>query len=281
MKPIYEDIKAHQKSASFYAYRFQIPFFEFKLHYHQEYELTYIIKGNGYRLVGNNHESFQDGDFVLLGSNLPHTWVGKSDDDSPFEAIVVQFSSEFIDLFLDFEESTDLKTMLKQAKRGLFFPFENREIKSDLIKLVDSKGFNRIIDLMNVLNQLTNCEQTVLCSNHFQSINSSEIENRINIVCVFLENNFTEKINLKQVADLIFLTESNFCKFFKKATGKTYSDFLNDIRINKSCQLLLRSEKAINTIAFECGFETLSYFNRVFLNKKGSTPSKFRKLKLL
>jgi AraC-like DNA-binding protein len=83
------------------------------------------------------------------------------------------------------------------------------------------------------------------------------------------------------VADLLHLTESNFCKFFKKATGKTYSDYLNEMRINEACRLLVQTEKSVNQIAFDCGFETLSYFNRVFLNKKGITPSGYRKQNLV
>ncbi|WP_264563618.1 AraC family transcriptional regulator [Flavobacterium sp. N3904] len=281
MKAVLEDMRSHQEVTSFYAYRFQIPFFEFKLHYHPEFELTYILKGNGYRLVGNSHETFADGDLVLSGSNLPHTWVGKSSNEENFDAVVIQFSTSFITPFLGFEESAALKKMLEQSKKGLFFPAENIEVKRKLLKLVHSAGFDRILNLMVVLNQLTNCEQEVLCTNYFQSVYSTESENRINTVCVFLENNFSNKIGLKQVAALIHLTESNFCKFFKKATGKTFSDYLNEIRITRSCQLLLQSDKPINVIAFECGFETLSYFNRVFMNKKGLTPKEFRKLNLL
>lgn len=278
MKPIFEDINSHQGIASFYAYRFQIPFFEFKWHYHPEYELTYIIKGNGYRLIGNSHETFGDGDLVLSGSYLPHTWVGKSNDFEDFEAVVIQFSPAFIDSFLGFEESIALKLLLEKSKKGLFFPAKNLELKANLVQLVDSNGFNRIIDLIKILNQLTVCEQKVLCSNPFQTVNSAESENRINVVCNFLENHFAESITLKQVADLIPLTENNFCNFFKKATGKTFSDYLNAIRINRSCQLLLQTDKLINSIAFECGFENLSYFNRVFLKKKGMTPKAFRKM---
>jgi AraC-like DNA-binding protein len=281
MRPVFEDINSHQGTASFYVYRFQIPYFEFKWHYHPEFELTYIIKGNGYRLIGNSHETFGDGDLVLLGSYLPHTWVGKSSDNTDFDAVVIQFSKDFIDPILGFEESSALKMMLEQSKKGLFFSAENSALKADLVKLVDSCGFNRIVDLMNILNQLTLCEQKVLCSDHLQTVQTAESENRINKVCVFLENHFAESITLKQVADLIHLTESNFCNFFKKATGKTFSDYLNIIRITRSCQLLLQTDKTINSIAFECGFETLSYFNRVFLKKKGLTPKEFRKSNLL
>jgi AraC-like DNA-binding protein len=278
MKPILEDIRSHQEVASFYAYRFQIPFFEFKLHYHPEFELTYIIKGNGYRLVGNSHETFNDGDLVLSGSYLPHTWVGKSSNEESFDAVVIQFSTSFITPFLGFEESAALKKMLEKSKKGLFFPAENTDVKRKLLKLVHSTGFDRIVNFIMVLNQLTNCEQDVLCSNYYQLVYSAESENRINTVCVFLENHFSNKIGLKQVADLIHLTESNFCKFFKKVTGKTFSDYLNEIRITKSCQLLLQSDKTINSIAFECGFETLSYYNRVFMKKKEMTPREFRKI---
>jgi AraC-like DNA-binding protein len=281
MKPIFEAINTHQGTASFYAYRFQIPFFEFKWHYHPEFELTYIIKGNGYRLIGNSHETFGDGDLVLSGAYLPHTWVGKSSNFEDFDAVVIQFSAAFIDPFLGFEESIALKNMLEKSKKGLFFPRKNLELKADLIKLVHANGFNRILELMQILNQLTVCEQKVLCSNPYQTVNFGESENRINVVCNFLENHFAESITLKQVADLIPLTESNFCNFFKKATGKTFSDYLNTIRITRSCQLLLQTDKPINTIAFECGFETLSYFNRVFLKKKAMTPKEFRKMTLL
>jgi AraC-like DNA-binding protein len=99
---------------------------------------------------------------------------------------------------------------------------------------------------------------------------------RINEVCLFIQKNFNTAISLKQVANQIYLTESNFCKFFKKATGKTYSDYLNEIRINEAARLLLQTDKTISQISFECGFETLSYFNRVFLKKKSRTPSVFR-----
>jgi AraC-like DNA-binding protein len=278
MKPILEDINSLQGTASFHVYRFQIPYFEFKWHYHPEFELTYIIKGNGYRLIGNSHETFTDGDLVLSGSYLPHTWVGKSDSNEDFDALVIQFPSTFTDCFLGFEESIGLKMMLEKSKKGLFFPAENSTLKADLLKLLVSEGFNRILDLMKILDQLTISEQKVLCTNSFQTVHSAESENRINVVCNFLENHFAESISLKQVAALIHLTESNFCNFFKKATGKTFSCYLNEIRITRSCQLLLQTDKPINSIAFECGFETLSYFNRVFMKLKELTPKEFRKV---
>ena len=275
MKAVLEDIKLQQGTSSFYAYQFQVPFFEFKWHYHPEYELTYIVKGNGYRIVGNTYENYTEGDLVLLGPNLPHTWTGKAVENESFEAIVIQFSKEFITSFLGFDESYSIKNLLENSARGIAF-----EATQDLVQaiksLIEKEGMDRILQLISALNQLAQSNYTLITPNTFHTIASKKSELRINEVCLFIQNNFNSNITLKQVASQIYLTESNFCKFFKKATGKTFSDYLNEIRINEASRLLLQTDKTISQISFECGFETLSYFNRVFLKKKNQTPSVFR-----
>ncbi|WP_396152020.1 AraC family transcriptional regulator [Flavobacterium sp.] len=279
MKAVLEDIKSNKGTSSFYAYRFQVPFFEFKWHYHPEYELTYIIKGGGYRLVGNSYENYTDGDLVLLGSNLPHTWSGKSTDSEQSEAIVIQFSKEFIAPFLGFKESHFIKKMLEKSDRGIRFQAA-QDIVPKLMALVETNGMERILKLLTLLEELSIHSYELITENSVHMIISEKSELRINKVCSYIQNNYANKITLKEMADLIYVTESNFCKFFKKATGKTYSDYLNEMRIDEASRLLLHSEKTINQIAFECGFETLSYFNKVFLNKKKMTPSNYRKGKL-
>lgn len=276
MKAILEDVKSNQGASSFYAFRYQVPFFQFKWHYHPEYELTYIVKGNGYRIVGNSYEYFNDGDLVLLGNHLPHTWSGKLNDDIKSDAVVIQFSKEFIAPFLGLNESLLIKNMLDTSVRGIRFE-PDEELVSKIIALTETNGVDKILKLISVLDDLSKKQPTLIASNSFHNVVSKKNEMRINKVCLYIQNNFYTKISLKEVADLIFLTESNFCKFFKKATGKTYSDYLNELRINEACRLLVQTEKSINQISFECGFESLSYFNRVFLSKKEMTPSKYRK----
>ncbi len=280
MKAILEDIQASKGNSSFYAYRFKVPFFELKWHYHPEYELTYILKGSGHRLVGNSYNHYMAGDLVLLGSNLPHTWSSKVEEQSYSEAIVIQFSKEFVTPFLGFNESTLIKNMLDASDRGIRFEPDDL-IVSKIIDLIETSGFDRNLKLISILDELSKKQLNLIASNAFHNIVSKKNEMRINKICIYIQNNFSNKITLKQVADLIYLTESNFCKFFKKATGKTYSDYLNEIRINESCRLLIQSEKTINIISYECGYETLSYFNRVFYTKKGMTPSMYRKSKLI
>jgi len=275
MKAILEDIKSNQGASSFYAFRYQVPYFQFKWHYHPEFELTYIVKGNGYRIVGNSYEPFADGDLVLLGSNLPHTWSGKADGDINSDAVVIQFSSEFISSFLEFNESILIKKMLENSLRGINFD-PDEQLVSKIIELTETNGVNRILKLISILDILSKEQIKLIAPNTFHNVVSKKSEVRINKVCLFIQNNFHNKIYLKEVADLIYLTESNFCKFFKKATGKTFSDYLNEIRINDACRLLVQSEKTVSQISYECGFETLSYFNRVFLKKKSVTPSKYK-----
>lgn len=276
MKAILEDIKTNQGISSFHAFRYQVPYFQFKWHYHPEFELTYIVKGNGYRIVGNSYEPFADGDLVLLGSNLPHTWSGKADGDVNSDAIVIQFSSEFISSFLEFNESILIKKMLESSLRGINFE-PDEQLVTKIIEITETNGVDRILKLISILDILSKKQIKLIAPNTFHNVVSKKSEVRINKVCLFIQNNFQNKIYLKEVADLIYLTESNFCKFFKKATGKTYSDYVNEIRINEASRLLIQSDKTISQISFECGFETLSYFNRVFLNKKGITPSLHRK----
>ncbi|MEN9967985.1 MAG: hypothetical protein RIR94_154 [Bacteroidota bacterium] len=275
MKAQLEDIPSKQGGASFYQTKISVPAFEFKWHYHPEFELTYILKGNGYRVVGNAHEHFSEGDLVLLGSNLPHTWCGRLDDGAPSEALVIQFSKEFIEPFLKLNESQSIQKLLDLSQRGLCF--DNCQlIVNQINNLSNTSGIDSILSLISILNQLSKGLSRPLTTENYHGIITKQFESRVNKVCTHLQHHFHEAITLKQVADLVFMSESNFCKFFKKATNTTFSDYLNDLRINEACHLLLSSEENISKIAHDCGFESLSYFNRVFLKKKDQSPSRFR-----
>jgi AraC-like DNA-binding protein len=276
MKAQLEDIPSKIGDASFYAKHLRVPAFEFKWHYHPEYELTYILKGTGYRVVGNSHAHFSQGDLVLLGSNLPHTWCGKLDDGAPSEALVIQFSKELIEPFLKLNEGQSIQKLLELSNRGLCF--ESDQLLADqLYTITNTSGLERILSLLSILNQLSIGKSRPLTTENYHGIMTKQFETRVNKVCAHLQIHFHEQITLKQVADLVFMSESNFCKFFKKATGTTFSDYLNDLRINEACHLLLSTEDTVGKIAQDSGFESLSYFNRVFLKKKQLTPSVFRK----
>ena len=276
MKAFLEDIPSKKGKASFYSTKITVQSFEFKWHYHPEYELTYIVRGSGYRIVGNSHEHFASGDLVLLGSNLPHTWWGKNEDGSRSEAIVIQFSNEFIEPFLRLNEGHAIKALLESAAKGLRFESDDALVDK-LVSIGQTKEMDSILSLLSILQDLTEKSGSNLCPDAYHNVISKKFETRINKVCTYIQNHYSERISLQQVSELVFMTESNFCKFFKKATSTTFSDYLNDLRINEACHLLIYTEDNISKIAQDCGFESLSYFNRVFLKKKRIKPSLFRK----
>lgn len=275
MKAIYEDIASKQGNESFLAYGFSLPSFEFKWHYHPEYELTLITRGYGKRLIGDSNESFETGDLVLLGPGLPHTWSSDRGNKKTVAAVVIQFSEEFIQNFLHLNGFDRISALLSSASRGLFFP-NPEELYPLVEQLPDSTGVDKITSLLTILQQLTEQQSIRLSSEYFSAVKSEETENRINKVCQYIQKNSSKEITLEHAAGLIYLSRSAFSKFFKRATGKTFSDYVNDIRIGNACQLLTESDKAVNEIAFDSGFESLTYFNRVFLRKKGVTPRGFR-----
>jgi YesN/AraC family two-component response regulator len=276
MKPVLETIA---KENAIHAFAFEMLFFEFKWHYHPEYELTLIVKGNGLRLVGDSYLPFQAGDLVLLGSGIPHTWESNADSHETVAAVVIQFSEDFIANFMNSDAFHKIKKLLQASDRGLFFPKSlAMNIEDQMMIIAIEKGVKQITTLLNVLSDLAHENYEPLASAFYLPKNSKENETRINTVFNYIKQNASSTILLEQAAASIHLTTSAFCKFFKRMTGKTFSDYVNEIRIGKACYLLSETDKTIYQIAIEVGYENQSYFNRIFLNKKGSTPSQFRKL---
>lgn len=275
MKASYERIASQQGNESFVAYSFSVPSFKFKWHYHPEYELTLITRGKGERLVGDSNERFIAGDLVLIGSELPHTWYSEENKNEMASAVVIQFTKEFMEVFLRLQGFEKIAKLLTAASHGLFFP-KAKEIAKQIECLPQASGVEKVTLLLTILQQLTSQKSIVLSSAYFNAVKSEETEKRINKVCQYIHKHSSQPVDLNTIASLIHLSPSAFCKFFKRATGKTFSDYVNDIRIGNACQMLTESDKAISTIAYETGFESLTYFNRVFIKKKGVTPRGFR-----
>lgn len=274
MKPVLETIAIEN---AIHAFAFEMPFFEFKWHYHPEFELTLIIKGNGMRLVGDSYLPFQAGDLVLLGSGIPHTWESDINAQENVGAVVIQFSEDFIASYMNSDAFYKIKKMLQSTVRGLFFPNSfSIEIEQKMLTISTEKGVKQITALLNVLNDLAFENYETLASAFYSPKNSKENETRINTVFNYIKKNAASTILLQQAAASVHLTTGAFCKFFKRMTGKTFSDYVNEIRIGNACNLLSHTDKTIAQIALISGFENQTYFNRVFLKKKNCTPKQFR-----
>jgi len=266
---------------SFLSYEVNLPSFDFFWHYHPEYELTLIIRGRGRRLVGSNYENFNKGDLVLLGPYLPHTWVSDKSMADGCSAIVIQFSRTFIEPLLKYDEMEGVDEILAKSEKGLHFLSAKDDDAERLMKeMVTSSGIDAFSRLLRLLTLLCNRKGEVLSSGHFKMLKGNENQQRINIVFKYVQEEFRKKISLKTASSSVHLSVSAFCKFFKRASGKTFSDYVNEIRIANACQLLIETDKTVENIAMESGFESLTYFNRVFLRKKGKKPTGFRKMRV-
>ena len=279
MKPKLEQVLINSHTHSFLCFILNVPAFEFFWHYHPEYELTYIVKGKGKRLVGDSYENFADGDLLLLGPQLPHTWASDKKGKYTQTAVVIQFTPAFIDPFLNYPEFADIKKLLSKSVTGLQCTgIKNKPGADKFLSLSKMQGAEAITGLIQLLHTLTKCSMKTIASGLFQPLKGKENELRINSVFQYVQKHYRSRLSVKQAASFIHLSESAFCKFFKRACGKTFSVYVNDIRVAHACGLLIETDKSISAIAFACGFESLTYFNRIFLRNKNITPGKFRKI---
>lgn len=279
MKPLLEDLGKKRGRHSFLAFEIIQNRLDFFWHYHPEYELTLIVKGKGKRLIGDHHDYFESGDLVLIGPGLPHTWVSDRSMKGKCEAIVIQFSLDFMERFMGLEELDPIHKLLLNAKQGISINDIKSSTIKDLIKNLPAKNdIEKITDLLRILHSISKLKHTSLASSFYQPLKGNENEKRINKVCQYIQKHATDPLTIHKAAALIHLSPSAFCKFFKRMTGKTFSDYVNDIRISNVCSELLATDKQVATIAYENGFETLTYFNRIFLKKKNMRPSSYRKI---
>jgi len=282
MKPRLEQLAHRNNNRSFFSYEVIVPSFEFLWHYHPEYELTYIVKGKGKRLLGDVYEKFQEGDFVLIPPMLPHTWISEKKGKEDCRAVVIQFSIDFLEQLLQFPEMASLKKLFTNADRGLQFTIpKNNELLLLLQKIVRENELLSFTLLLQLLQQLSTKKASPVVSVHFKPMKGNEDQQRINKVFQYVQKEYAEHISLKKAASLIHLSESAFCKFFKRASGKTFSDYTNGIRISHACQLLIETDKPVSEIAFNAGFDSITYFNRVFLRKKKLSPGAYRKMQVI
>jgi AraC-like DNA-binding protein/mannose-6-phosphate isomerase-like protein (cupin superfamily) len=279
MKPKYEQLSSRKNNQSFICYEVVVPSFELLWHYHPEYELTYIIKGKGKRWVGDNFENFKEGDLVLLPPSLPHTWISDKKTSEPCSAIVIQFSQEFLAQLFQFSEMKSLEKLFMKAGCGLHFTMPKKNNFLLLLqKMLQSHELMKFTLLLEVLHKLSFHKSAPIASLQYKPLKGNENQQRINRVFLYVQKEFREKVSLQKAASLLHLSLSAFCKFFKRASGKTFSDYTNEIRIAHACHLLHETDKSINDIAYESGFESITYFNRVFLRKKKIRPGVYRKM---
>ena len=267
---------------SFAVREFKLPAFSSPWHFHPECELTYILQGFGKRFVGDNIARFSPGDLVLLGENLPHYWRSDTPVKTPSahaHSLVIQFREEcFGTEFLSLPELAEARKLLLRSRRGLVFTGNtNLELKAQMIQLKTEKGLGSMIGLLKIFNILCQSnEYQALSSPGFTAFVDEFASERINKAYQYVFQNYTEALDHHEIARTVGMSLSAFCHYFKRVTGRTLSDFIKEIRIGHARKLLMETDATVAEIAYSSGFESLSNFNRQFLEVSGCNPKTFR-----
>jgi AraC-like DNA-binding protein len=264
--------------SSFLADTFITPYFETPWHYHSEYELVLIIEGSGKRFVGNHISDYQEGNLTFLGPNLPHLFR-KEYNNVPGGSLVIHFKEEFLGTeFHLIPEMQKIKLLFEKSRMGIHVYGKTRdEIEKRMNEIINIRGMSRLICLLNLLSFLADSTDYELLSNPDLTWQNNRDSNRLNKVFDYLMNHFTEDIQLEEVAKIANMSYSGFCRYFKNRTKKTFSHFVNEIRIGYACKRLMESDIAsISNVCFESGFNNLTNFNEQFKKIVKVTPHQFK-----
>ncbi|MBR9998835.1 MAG: helix-turn-helix domain-containing protein [Cyclobacteriaceae bacterium] len=285
MKSIQEFVETNRdhplKISVFESSKLKYPF-----HYHaSEYELTLTLGSSGLRLVGDSMREFGNTDLVVIGPGIPHCWLNNFtngvENPENIKVVVIHFNDHvFSEELLKRQELNHIRNLLLSAGRGIVFYGSIREkIKHEILKLKIDPDFGTWISLYAIFNELSQTgEYNYLTSLRYHYEGKKEEKVNFEKVHAFILDNFRDKIKIGKVASLIGMNESAFSHYFKKRTLKSYTDFINELRLNYAANQLSHTPKNVSEIASESGFSNLSNFNRMFKKWKDMTPNQWRKM---
>lgn len=259
-----------------------VPCLDTSWHYHAQFELIYITKSTGIRFVGDSVSNFSPGDLVLVGPYLPHLW---RNDASYYEekknnnvlTYVIKFNKNFLG-----EETfripvfQEIKKLLSDSKYGISFSKETSSaLHDEIVNIQKAPPIEQRIKFLNILHSLSLSKNRKLLSSSDMTEFASENEQKIDEVLKFISDNYTSYITLNDVAKVACMTSNSFCRFFKRMTNKSFTEFLNEVRIRNASRLLVQNNLSIAEVGYTVGFNTPTNFNKRFKQIMGCTPSSF------
>lgn len=247
-------------------------------HFHPELELVYVNGGSGKRQIGSHVSYFRDGDLILIGSNLPHCGFTDKLTGNKRETLV-QMKPDFLGRdFFRVPEMRNIQTLFEAAKGGIAF-FGNTKLKvGEKMEILEYQtDFQRLLSILNILNLLATSKDVQWLNAEGFSLKTEVRDNdRINTVFNHVKAHFREDISLEQMADLVSMTVPSFCRYFKKITNKTFTQFVNEYRLVHASKLLAEQPISITEVCYESGFNNFSHFNKSFKAFTGQNPSQYR-----
>ncbi|NKI27548.1 AraC family transcriptional regulator [Arenibacter sp. 6A1] len=247
-------------------------------HFHPEYELVYIEGSNGTRHVGDHISNYEGSDLVLIGSNIPHLNFDYG-VDTDYQKVVVHLKKELVETHLfGTPELLLINTMFQKSKQGLAFHGKlKKDIGKRLFALEGLSPIRQYLELLEILHSLSDSDEIELLHDRpFEHRISDKDQKRVSAIFAYIDKNYQRKIELQEVADIGQMTKEAFCRYFKKMTKYTFTEFLNRYRISQSKRLLM-SGRSVSDACYGSGFESLSYFNRIFIKVTRENPREFRK----
>lgn len=276
----------HQPLSSFSVRQDKVPYINNKWHYHTEAELIWFKKGSGTQFIGDHIQNFKDGDVVLVGPNLPHYW--RFDDlyfknNAEMDIRVVHFCEDFWGAqFIHLPENKGIRSMLEKAKRGLCIQGDTREYVAGLLeKMLITDGPRKIMLLIEALASITEGPYIPLASIGFNNDFKESESERINAIYDFTLAHFKRPITTEEIAAVAHISPHSFCRYFKSRTRKTYSQFINEIKVGHACKYLIEDKISVKQICFESGFQNFASFHKYFKLVTGKSPLQYQKQFLL
>jgi AraC-like DNA-binding protein len=282
MKPFYQKLESLPTHSVIF-FDEEKPHFTVPWHFHPEIEILFVAKSSGTSYVGDGIRRFTDGEISIIGENVPHWWKSdrkylESKTTTGMKALIIQFNKEiFQDNFINLSEMSAIKELLDKSQRGIQFTGKSRKLFGDqIIKIFGLSGIKRITELILLLDMMAGTKEYRYHSSlgYSRSINTFDFY-RFNKIHEHIILNLTKPIKLEEVADIANICPTAFCRYFKKHTGKTFSSFLNEIRIGHACRMMLADNMTISRAGMESGFNNLSHFNNQFKRVMKITPSAY------
>ena len=259
-------------------------FFKAPFHFHPEMELVYVVESFGKRIIGDIIEPFAEGDMVFIGRNLPHIWMNddiffKEHSELKAKAIVFYFNKNiFSKDFYNMKEAITLNEFFQKSERGIRITGNTKEVIANKLKnLLLKKDFEKVIGLFEIMHILSTSKDIsfIVSDGYNAQLKHSETD-RLSAVYKYVQQNFKDNISLATIANISSLTPQSFCRLFKKRTGKSFVEYLNEARISAACKYLLDTDWSISEVAYHCGYKTVSNFNKLFKTITGLSPKMYR-----
>ncbi len=261
----------------------EVPCLDIPWHYHPETEIIYVEKGTGSRYVGDHSGSFGTGDIGMIGPNLPHVWksdpfYSKNITGLTVRVLVIHFNDEiFKNALAILPEMEGINQLLFESQFGIKFTgYAQARIELQMKAIIRTTGIEKLLRLIDMLDFMSKAnEKQLLASTGYSKIRKSADFDRFDKAHRYMIDNFQRNITLEKVSDIVGMTETSFCRYFKKHTKKSFHSVLNEIRVGHACKLLLENKMNISGICYESGFNNVSNFNEQFKRIKGISPSQY------